>query len=46
MKEAIGSRLANGKHYHVEYVKHNRFLSPKQKEAVAPKVTEVVPVQQ
>lgn len=46
MREAIERRLANGKHYHVEYVKHKRFLSPKQREAVSPKVTEVVPIRQ
>jgi len=28
----------------VAYVKHNRFLSPSQKKAVSPKVTEIIPV--
>lgn len=26
------------------YVKHQRFLSPSQKQAVTPKVTEIIPV--
>jgi hypothetical protein len=30
--------------YNVAYVKHNRFLSPSQKAAVSPKVTEVIPI--
>lgn len=37
MREAISSRMnaAPGKHYHVAYIKHNRFLSPSQRQEVA-----------
>jgi hypothetical protein len=32
------------KHHHVAYIKHNRFLSPSQKQEVTPKVTQIIPV--
>lgn len=44
MREAIAFRSPKEKHYHVAYVKHNRFLSSSQKQAVSPKVTEVIPL--
>ncbi len=34
------------KHYHVAYVKHNRFLSPMQKAEVTEKVTQIIPIQE
>lgn len=39
LREAIATRMPKEKHYNVAYVKHNRFLSPSQKQAVTPKVT-------
>jgi hypothetical protein len=32
------------KHYNVAYIKHNRFLSPTQKQEVTDKVTQIIPV--
>ncbi len=41
MREAIATRMqiAPSKHHHVAYIKHNRFLSPSQKQEVTSKVT-------
>lgn len=44
MRQAIGDDRPKDKHYNVAYIKHNRFLSPSQKQEVAPKVTEVIQV--
>ena len=46
LREAIAARNAKSKdkHYNIAYIKHNRFLSPSQKQAVTPKVTEIIPV--
>ena len=48
MKDAIGLRMERNKskekHYHVAYVKHNRFLSPTQKAEVTEKVTQIIPM--
>lgn len=46
LREAIAARNAKSKdkHYNVAYIKHNRFLSPSQKQAVTPKVTEIIPL--
>lgn len=48
MKDAVNLRMERNKskekHYHVAYVKHNRFLSPSQKAEVTDKVTQIIPM--
>jgi hypothetical protein len=44
MREGMAAAAEKDRRYNVAYVKHNRFLSPSQKQAVSPKVTEVIPV--
>lgn len=50
LREAIGKRMElipskeREKHYHVAYIKHNRFLSPTQKQQVTEKVTQIIPI--
>lgn len=39
-----GKNKSKEKHYHVAYVKHNRFLSPMQKAEVTEKITQIIPI--
>jgi hypothetical protein len=48
LREAIKNRVnisrSKDKHYNVAYIKHNRFLSPSQRQDVTEKVTQIIPV--